>query len=52
MKTEKSERERILENYTKENLDCKKLVSLIDRELKTVNYGSLKKLKSTDNVIL
>lgn len=47
MKTEKSERERILENYTKENLDCRKLVSLIDRELKTVNYSSLKKLKST-----
>lgn len=47
MKTEKSERERILENYTKENLDCRKLVSLIDRELKTVNYNSLKKLKST-----
>lgn len=52
MKTEKSERERILENYTKENLDCKKLVSLIDKELKTINYSSLKKSKSTDNVIL
>lgn len=49
MKTKKSERERILENYTKENLDCRKLVSLIDRELKTVSYSSLKKLKSTDN---
>ncbi len=52
MNTEKSERERILENYTKENLDCRKLVSLIDKELKTINYSRLKKLKSTDNVIL
>ena len=49
MKTKKSERERILENYTKENLDCRELVSLIDRELKTVSYSSLKKLKSTNN---
>lgn len=49
MKIEKSERERILENYTKENLDCRKLVSLIDRELKTVSYSSLKKLKSTNS---
>lgn len=48
----KSLREKILENYTKDKLDCKKLVSLIETDLKTVSYSQIKKSKSTDKVIL
>lgn len=48
----KTLREKNLENYTKEKLDCKKLISLIETDLKNVSYSQLKKLKSTDKVIL
>ena len=42
-----SMREKSLRNYSRKNLSCNELQKQIERDLVSVNYFQLKKLKST-----